>query len=701
MLTRRKPADAVNQVALEWYNRLNGYNPEIVAERDLASIQTYGLNAGSSTQAHCFATALAARTSARLQLQRAQSLNSWAGSVGAHRDEIEIGDLVTVTCATQALSGWPVRVTERTDNADGTIALVFEDYHPSGCAVLGLPTPTGFKPNFNVSPGDAATPILFEPPVQLTGGGLEVWLASCGGASWGGAEVWISTDGAGYARAGMIDGPSRMGTTTASLPAGAAMDAVNTLAVDLSISSGALLSGSGADLAALSTLCLVGDELLAYQTATLTGANRYALTTLARGVYTTPTAAHPAGSRFLRLDGAVVKVPFGVDRIGQTVWIKLLSFNSFGGAGQSLDEVEAVQYQLRGSALSSPLPDVAGLCTSYSGGVMTLGWTPVGDFRRGVDYEIRQGATPASAQVIGRTPLVRTSVQGDGTYWIAAHYALPGGGDVYSADWASVVVTGSQLLVNVIAAIDEAAAGWPGICAGLHVSGAALVPDPAGDLLAADDILATDDIVWYGGVSASGSYTIPAIHRVVLSRPGAAQVKMSAAVSGAYLTDDILAADDALALDDMLNTPSGGSFYASCQLRLSQDGTTWGAWQAWAPSSYVALAFDFRVVIGTADPTILPTLGGFSWSVDVPDRVEGHTVSVPAGGLAIVYPGGAFNGSAAGPGIPPSPQVTVLGGQIGDDPPLITAITLTGFAVQITNGGSGVARTIAYQSPGY
>ncbi len=262
------------------------------------------------------------------------------------------------------------------------------------------------------------------------------------------------------------------------------------------------------------------------------------------------------------------------------------------------------------------------------------------------------------------------------------------------------VVGPSTPVANVIASDDEAAAGWSGTCSGLRISGAVLTPDGAGDVLAADDILAIDDLLWYGGVSSSGSYTIPPSRRVVLAQPGVAQVKMSAAVSGAYLTDDILAVDDIFADDDVLNAPPGSSFYATCQLRLSPDGVGWGAWQAWSPASYLALAFDFRVLLGTSDPTILPTLTSFSWSVDVPDRIESHVVSVPAAGATVVYPGGSFNGST-GPGVPPSPQVTVLGGQIGDDPPQITNTTLTGFTVLVTNGGAGVARTIAYLSSGY
>jgi hypothetical protein len=468
--------------------------------------------------------------------------------------------------------------------------------------------------------------------------------------------------------------------------------------VYLAQSGATLLSGSAADLAALNTLCWVEGELIAYQTATLTGTSRYALTTLARGVYGTPIAAHPVGAPFVRLDGAPARYPFGSDKVGASLYIKLPSFNAFGGGAQSPDEVEPVRYLLRGTALSAPLPTVTGLTTAYVAGIVNLSWAAASDFRA-VDYEIRAGATPQSAQVIGRTPLTQAPAYGDGTYWVAAHYALPGGGDVYSASWASVVVAGAQLTRNVIAGWDECAGTPAGAGSGVVVTSGVIQLAAAGNLLSVSNIRALPDVYWYGGVAPSGTYTVPASRRVTLTRVAACAVSMSATVSGVWTNSNIRGAANVLALPDFRRAVPGGSVSAIPQIRTSQDGVTWGAWQDWLPASYVGKAFDFQLVLSSSNSLITAVATRFAITVDVPDRVDEFTFALPAAGGGVTY-ATPFNGSSGGPGAAPSPQVTILGASAGDDVS-ITNVTLAGFSAQVVNAGVGVARTIAIRTQGY
>ena len=121
--------------------------------------------------------------------------------------------------------------------------------------------------------------------------------------NWGGAFVWISTDNTTYGQIGTVAAPSRQGVLTA------AMLATDTsLSITLEESGGQLLSGTAADAQNGVTLCLVDNELLAYQTATLLGApppNSYSLTGLVRGFYGTAATAHSNGAQFARLDSAI------------------------------------------------------------------------------------------------------------------------------------------------------------------------------------------------------------------------------------------------------------------------------------------------------------------------------------------------------------------------------------------------------------
>src|SRR5689334_14251292 len=185
-----------------------------------------------------------------------------------------------------------------------------------------------------VSPGDTNPPILFEPPPGLTAGDLEVWIIATGGAQWGGCQVWISLDGSTYGYAGTIYRGGRQGITAA-LPSHADPDTSNTLSVDLSQSQGQLLSGSLADADAFVTLIYCDGELI--ETATLTSAYHYNLAYLRRGVYGTPVGAHSAGASFARFgpnDPSLFKYIYPASFIGQTIHVKLPSFNIFGQALQ-------------------------------------------------------------------------------------------------------------------------------------------------------------------------------------------------------------------------------------------------------------------------------------------------------------------------------------------------------------------------------
>lgn len=207
-------------------------------------------------------------------------------------------------------------------------------------------------------PGDSNPPIILEPPPALSGGDLEVWIIASGGAAWGGCQVWISTDNTTYALAGTIYRGGRQGTLTATLPSHADPDADDTLSVDLTESHGQLLSGTAADADNFVTLCYCDGELVSYQTATLTAAYRYDLTYLRRGVYGTPIGAHSSGSNFARFgpnDPSLFRYRYPASFVGQTVYVKLPAFNTFGQALQDLAGLTPTNYTLTGDgAVAAP-----------------------------------------------------------------------------------------------------------------------------------------------------------------------------------------------------------------------------------------------------------------------------------------------------------------------------------------------------------
>ncbi|HEX5319792.1 MAG TPA: hypothetical protein VFW46_11580 [Stellaceae bacterium] len=232
------------------------------------------------------------------------------------------------------------------------------------------------------APGDTNAPILFEPPPGLTGGANEVWVVATGGPDWGGAQIWVSSDGNTYAFAGTVYRGGRQGMLTAALPTAGDPDTGDTLSVDLAESEGQLLSGTVADADNLVTLCYCGGELLSYETATLTGTFTYDLTYLRRGAYGTAIGAHGAGTQFGRIgpnDPAVFRYGYPASFIGQTIYLKLPSFNIFGQGLQSLAALSAYSLTLNGDGtdpLSNPI--VAALAAGTGEDWGTVGTSLIG-----------------------------------------------------------------------------------------------------------------------------------------------------------------------------------------------------------------------------------------------------------------------------------------------------------------------------------
>ncbi|HVB17249.1 MAG TPA: hypothetical protein VNF04_11980 [Stellaceae bacterium] len=237
-----------------------------------------------------------------------------------------------------------------------------------------------------VDPGNSNPPIIFEPTAQLSGGALEVWLISSGGANWGGCQIWVSSDGNTYALAGTLYRGARQGVLAAALPSRADPDTTDTLSVDLTQSGGQLLSGTQADADGLVTLCYCDGELISYQNATLTAAYTYDLSYLRRGVYGTAIAAHANGSSFARFgpnDPSLLKYAFPASYIGRTIALKLPAFNIFGQALQSLADVAPVSVTLLGAGVvvnNNPVISALAAGTDQDWGIVGTPIIAAGDF---------------------------------------------------------------------------------------------------------------------------------------------------------------------------------------------------------------------------------------------------------------------------------------------------------------------------------
>lgn len=357
---RARPSDQMNSIKLEWLNRSNDYNAEIIETKNQAAIEAYGLRTAQPRQAHYFCDRKAATLSATLRLQRQSVRNVYSFTLGWRYCLLDPMDIVEITDSGLGLDRQWVRILSLEEDDNGNIRVTAEEYlGGTGHAPLySFESGTPYNANFNAPPGNINAPFIFEPPPAMLAAlsltAPQIMIGVSGGANWGGCDVWLSLDDATYKRMGRILAPARQGSLTAPLPAGAGTDTTHTLSVLLEPGSRPLQAGTKDDADSFRTLCYVDGELISYENRSLTAADTYGLTYLRRGVYGSTVSAHAAGTAFCRLDDAVARFDLPVDPVsyvGKTLYLKFTSFNVYGGGLQSTADVEAITYNPNGQGV--------------------------------------------------------------------------------------------------------------------------------------------------------------------------------------------------------------------------------------------------------------------------------------------------------------------------------------------------------------
>jgi hypothetical protein len=396
-ITQKSAEEAFNHVRVKFSDRANDYNDNIAESKDDADIEQHGLRSMDVVDLKEIADGAVAQKVADYLLHRAlYILNTYEFRLPWKYVRLEPMDVVTLTYAPKFLDGTPVLITEISEDDDGLLTITAEDY-PIGSnrhAQQPVPDIGNTAPNYAIAPGDANAPVFFEPLAKLTNNDAQLWMALSGGKNWGGAVVWASTDNRTYQRIGSVRAKATHGVLSSPLAAGAAVDTVNTMAVNLSVSGGELTSATHANALDLLTTCYVGGEYIAYADEVLTGANAYRLSYLVRGAYGSDVMDHPAGTPFVFLDTAVFRYSYPHDWIGKTLYIKLASFNQFGGAMQDLSQVQAYEHTLAGANVT----DAKYLNAISRVFAIQLDWGLPPDSASYLDYtELWSSATPRLA----------------------------------------------------------------------------------------------------------------------------------------------------------------------------------------------------------------------------------------------------------------------------------------------------------------
>lgn len=381
-MKRKRNTDVINSIKMECLDRSNSYNPATIEAKDQGLIDQYGLRQGSALQSHMFCDTTTAKLSVQLQLQREQVRNTYTFKTSQRYILLDPMDIIAISDSYLGLDEQWVRIKEIEEDADGNLTFTCEEYMGGNgnSPIYGQQASDGYSTNYNISAGNVNTPAIFDAPVQLaTQGQLEIWIAVSGSdPNWGGCEVHVSADGATYKLAGRVIGKCRQGLLSADFDIGSNPDTINVCSVNLTESSGELLSGTQSDADLAHTLCWVDGELIAYQTAELTATYQYNLKDyITRGLYGTEISTHLSGTQFARLDAGIFKYSYDKTQIGKTFYIKFLSYNIYNGAQQSLSDVSPYTHVIVGPPAP---PNVTGFSVTQNGGATVFSWNQVDDF---------------------------------------------------------------------------------------------------------------------------------------------------------------------------------------------------------------------------------------------------------------------------------------------------------------------------------
>ena len=355
--SRKDSSEVYNQYPVEFISRKNSYDKETVSYALSKDIAEHGVRQASTTKAHWFYTKeRAVKLAEALARKAIYGRNQYTFKLDWAFCRLEVGDLVTLTDPSIGLDKQVVRISSVTEGTNGVLTFTAVSVPPMDVTAPQYDVHSQDRPyvDYNVTAPDTDTPVLIQPPADLTTNGLELWIGAKGkGDLWGGCEVYASDDGTTYRSIGMITNTARIGTLATDVTKDA-----TTLEVS---SNGDFLSGTAQDAERGNTLCWVDGECFSYQTATLLSNGNWQLSGCIRGQYFTTAAAHKAGVQFARMDATLLKAPFTKSDVGKKIWLKFVSYNIFGAGNQDLSKVKAYQYTIQ----TYYIPPVTGI-TCYN-----------------------------------------------------------------------------------------------------------------------------------------------------------------------------------------------------------------------------------------------------------------------------------------------------------------------------------------------
>ncbi|MEQ1788839.1 MAG: glycoside hydrolase TIM-barrel-like domain-containing protein [Rickettsiales bacterium] len=341
--------------------------------------------------------------------------NAWVGRVNYQFTVppkyalLEPTDVITVTKDGAAYL-MRVNSTKLVRNGVQEITAVAEDvssydfYNPAG---------TG-TPNLQIPASVSATRLeLLDLPAFPTDAATDAYLryGVVGlGEGWAGSVVYRSDDGgANYALMQALTAQATIGAVLNIIPAGTIYGWDRNTTIDLLLTFGQLQSVT--DIAVLNgaNVCVIGEEIIQFQSATLLDTNKYRLSGLLRGRLGTDwaVASHAAGERFVLLTNAVARELMASSSWGIGKKFKPVTIGSTLGATTAQD----FTYFAKSLKPYAPVHIVGSRSVS---GDLTINWkrrTRIGgDWRDGVDVPLSEESERYEVEIMSGATLKRTII---------------------------------------------------------------------------------------------------------------------------------------------------------------------------------------------------------------------------------------------------------------------------------------------------
>jgi hypothetical protein len=361
IMTRKSVTDTYNVVRIEYLDRGNSYNVALAEWTDPLDQALNGIRVMPNKTFHQICDARVAYNVAALIGQRQLYIrNTYQFSVRADYSLLEPMDLVSITDANLGVVNKLLRITETQDDENDIFTITAEEMFigTASAPKYNFQPAQGYSANFANPPISVGTPLIFTAPPALVSaaGGYELWVAAgpASGGEYGGAQVSASMDGTTYTYLGTINGQARYGTTSGSMT-------TTQTSVTLVLNAGATADGlqlsnaSAADFAANRALIWLDGEIIGFENVSLISAGTYTLSPISRGLFGTGPSlgvgsTHASGASWARLDEAIFKFQIDPGMIGQTIDLKLPTFNSVSRATQTLASATAYSHLITASS---------------------------------------------------------------------------------------------------------------------------------------------------------------------------------------------------------------------------------------------------------------------------------------------------------------------------------------------------------------